>query len=142
MTIVLQHQFWDLTVSEERFEVELSFDNIPEKLVIPFNAVKGFLDPAVQFGLQFETVSAEARSRRRPKPKGCKPRKAGTANPEPEAAADRGAQGRLPRFVPQKVMSAAMLRDLRSLLVSPVSARSCAGPDRRGLRPALGRRSR
>jgi hypothetical protein len=44
-------------VTEERFEVELSFDNIPEKLVIPFDAVKGFLDPAVQFGLQFETVA-------------------------------------------------------------------------------------
>jgi hypothetical protein len=60
MTIVLQHQFWGLTVSDDRFEVELSFDNIPEKLIVPFDAVKGFLDPAVQFGLQFETVSATA----------------------------------------------------------------------------------
>jgi hypothetical protein len=58
MTIVLQHQFWGLTVTEDRFEVELSFDNIPEKLIVPFDAVKGFLDPAVQFGLQFETVPA------------------------------------------------------------------------------------
>jgi uncharacterized protein len=60
MTIVLQHQFSGLTVSDDRFEVELSFDNIPEKLVVPFDAVKGFLDPAVQFGLQFETVTAPA----------------------------------------------------------------------------------
>ncbi|MBI2717476.1 MAG: hypothetical protein HY245_11345 [Rhizobiales bacterium] len=60
MTIVLQHQFWGLTVSDDRFEVELSFDNIPEKLIIPFDAVKGFLDPAVQFGLQFETVPPPA----------------------------------------------------------------------------------
>jgi len=58
MTIVLQHQFWGLTVTEDRFEVELSFDNVPEKLIVPFDAVKGFLDPAVQFGLQFETVAA------------------------------------------------------------------------------------
>jgi len=56
MTVVLQHQYWGLAVHEEEFEVELSFDNIPEKLVIPFNAIKGFLDPSVQFGLQFETV--------------------------------------------------------------------------------------
>ena len=60
MTIVLQHQFWNLVVHETEFEVELSFDNIPEKLVVPFNAVKGFLDPSVQFGLQFETVPDEA----------------------------------------------------------------------------------
>jgi hypothetical protein len=60
MTIVLQHQFWNLVVTEDRFQVELSFDNIPEKLVVPFNAVKGFLDPAVQFGLQFEVVNVEA----------------------------------------------------------------------------------
>jgi hypothetical protein len=59
MTIVLQHQYWNLAVLDTAFEVELSFDNIPEKLVIPFNAVKGFLDPSVQFGLQFETVPVE-----------------------------------------------------------------------------------
>lgn len=63
MTIVLQHQFWNLRVSEDRFEVELSFDNVPEHLVIPFDAVKGFLDPAVQFGLQFESVTTERKPR-------------------------------------------------------------------------------
>ncbi len=60
MTVVLQHQFWNLIITEDRFEVELSFDNIPEKLVVPFNSIKGFLDPAVQFGLQFEVVPFEA----------------------------------------------------------------------------------
>ena len=60
MTVVLQHQFFNLQVTEERFQVELSFDNIPERLVVPFAAVKGFLDPAVQFGLQFEVVHEEA----------------------------------------------------------------------------------
>ncbi|QPC41864.1 hypothetical protein HW532_03510 [Kaustia mangrovi] len=58
MTVVLQHQFWNLQVTEERFEVELSFDNIPEKLVVPFASVKGFFDPSVQFGLQFEVLEA------------------------------------------------------------------------------------
>ncbi len=60
MTIVIQHQFWDLHVYPEHFEVGLSFDGIPEKLVIPFEAVKGFFDPAVQFGLQFEVAWEEA----------------------------------------------------------------------------------
>ncbi len=53
MTIVLQHQFWDLEVSDDRFEVKLSFNNIPERLVVPFLAIKAFYDPSVQFGLQF-----------------------------------------------------------------------------------------
>jgi len=59
MTIVLQHQFWDLTVIEEDFEVGLAFNGIPERLHIPLKAVKAFLDPSVQFGLQF-TVEPEA----------------------------------------------------------------------------------
>ena len=54
MTIVLQHQFWDLIVSEQGFEVGLSFNGVPERLIVPFDAVKGFFDPSVQFGLQFE----------------------------------------------------------------------------------------
>jgi uncharacterized protein len=54
MTIVLQHQFWDLVVTETGFEVGLSFGGIPERLAVPFTAVKGFFDPSVQFGLQFE----------------------------------------------------------------------------------------
>jgi hypothetical protein len=58
MTIVLQHQFWGLSVTEDGFKVELSFDNIPEKMEIPFVAVKGFFDPYVQFGLQFEMDEA------------------------------------------------------------------------------------
>jgi hypothetical protein len=53
MTIVLQHQFWDLTVAGDRFEVGLSFSGIPERLVVPFRAITGFADPSVQFVLQF-----------------------------------------------------------------------------------------
>jgi hypothetical protein len=60
MTIILQHQFWDLVVTEDRFEVGLSFGGIPERLVVPFNAIKSFFDPSVQFGLQFEPSDAIA----------------------------------------------------------------------------------
>jgi hypothetical protein len=56
MTVILQHQYWDLTVNERGFEVGLSFGGVPEKLVVPFDAIKGFFDPSVQFGLQFEEV--------------------------------------------------------------------------------------
>jgi uncharacterized protein len=54
MTVILQHQFWDLVVTDDRFEVGLSFGGIPERLVVPFNSIKSFFDPSVQFGLQFE----------------------------------------------------------------------------------------
>jgi len=75
MTIILQHQFWDLVVTDDRFEVGLSFGGIPERLVVPFSAIKSFFDPSVQFGLQFEPAEAaaaapasEARSAGRPAP--------------------------------------------------------------------------
>lgn len=60
MTVILQHQFWDLVVTEDRFEVGLSFGGIPERLVVPFNAIKSFFDPSAQFGLQFEPSEAVA----------------------------------------------------------------------------------
>lgn len=53
MTIVLQHRFWDLSVGDDRFEVKLTFDGIPERLVVPFSAIKVFFDPSVRYGLQF-----------------------------------------------------------------------------------------
>ena len=63
MTIVLQHRFWDLFVNDQRFEVKLTFDGIPERLVVPFKAIRVFFDPSVRYGLQFEaatTAQAEA----------------------------------------------------------------------------------
>jgi hypothetical protein len=60
MTIVLQHQFWDLIVAENGFEVGLSFNGVPERLAVPFEAIKGFFDPSVQFALQFEVAVKEA----------------------------------------------------------------------------------
>jgi hypothetical protein len=58
MTVILQHQFWDLVVTDDRFEVGLSFGGVPERLVVPFSAIKSFFDPSVQFGLQFETTDS------------------------------------------------------------------------------------
>ena len=60
MTIVLQHQFWNLQVNEKYFEVELSFNDKRENLVIPFGAVTGFADPSVKFGLQFDEITSSA----------------------------------------------------------------------------------
>ena len=54
MTIVLQYQFWDLTVTDHAFEVGLSFNGVPERLLIPFTAVKAFADPSVQFKFEFQ----------------------------------------------------------------------------------------
>ncbi|HEX3881435.1 MAG TPA: ClpXP protease specificity-enhancing factor SspB [Stellaceae bacterium] len=53
MTIVVQHQFWDLQVGEDQFSITLSFQRRPERLVIPFAAVKSFADPSVNFALEF-----------------------------------------------------------------------------------------
>ncbi len=66
MTVVLQHQFWDLVVTDVGFEVGLSFGGIPERLTVPFAAVKGFFDPSVQFGLQFEEVATAEGSEAEP----------------------------------------------------------------------------
>lgn len=56
MTIVLQNKFWDLVVDDEGFSVGLTFNQIPAKLVIPFSAITAFVDPAVDFGLQFQAA--------------------------------------------------------------------------------------
>jgi hypothetical protein len=88
MTIVLQHQFWNLVVHDSEFEIQLSFDHVPEKLVVPFNAIKGFLDPHVQFGLQFETVKVEEVAEAAPAPEAEKPApQSPMAVPPPEIAA-------------------------------------------------------
>lgn len=54
ITIVLQHQFWDLAVGDEAFEVSLSFNKIPTRIRVPYTAITSFADPSVQFGLQFQ----------------------------------------------------------------------------------------
>jgi hypothetical protein len=98
MTIVLQHQYWDLTVTEHAFEVGLSFNNVPERLFVPFTAVKGFVDPSVQFGLQFEVApkaDAVAETEAGMKPEQAKPAVSVPAVPAPkivEAKADEPAE--------------------------------------------------
>ena len=95
MTIVIQFQYWDLKVSDTGFEIGLSFSDVPERLEIPFSAVRGFYDPSVNFELEFDVkteeapalpaeaaAQAEGSSRRRPAKKPSrgrsrKPRKAG-----------------------------------------------------------------
>lgn len=59
MTIVLQNKFWDLNVEDTAFSVGLSFNQVPTKLYIPFGAITAFVDPEVDFGLQFQAVSSE-----------------------------------------------------------------------------------
>ena len=59
MTIVIQNRFWDLKVNEDSFEVGLSFNQVASKLAIPFAALTGFVDPAVNFALQFQVAMDE-----------------------------------------------------------------------------------
>jgi hypothetical protein len=90
MTIILQHQFWDLVVTDDHFEVGLSFGGTPERLVVPFSAIKGFFDPSVQFGLQFESPEAEPLH-------GETPAAPVRATEPAEVAPDGGAEGESPR---------------------------------------------
>jgi hypothetical protein len=60
MTIVIQNRFWDLKVTGEGFEVGLSFNQAPAKLAIPFSAITGFVDPAVNFALQFQAQGEDS----------------------------------------------------------------------------------
>ena len=99
MTIVLQHQYWNLHVHDDWFEVELSFDNVPEHLVIPFDAVKGFLDPAVQFGLQFDSATAERR------PREVEPARAAPAASPPAEPQEAAAEAESPPDEAAKVVS-------------------------------------
>ena len=76
MTIVLQHWFDNLEVTDEGFSVTLNFGDVPEPLYIPYDAIKTFVDPSVEFGLRFETHEAEEAE--------------GDAAEEPEAAPQKG----------------------------------------------------
>jgi hypothetical protein len=83
MTIVLQNQFWDLAVEDTRFSVTLSFHGKAENLVIPFDALVGFLDPSVQFALQFREVGSDKPAK--------EVKSAKTAEAKPAEAADEPA---------------------------------------------------
>lgn len=87
MTIVLEHQFWDLTVDDERFSVGLSFSQSPEKLTVPFEAVTRFYDPSVQFGLQFDVDADDQADMTSPRalPAAVRSKGEGPAAPAPTA---------------------------------------------------------
>ena len=110
MTIVLQHQFWDLNVSDHAFEVGLSFSGVPERLLIPYDAITTFFDPSVQFGLKFETQAPAADA---PAGEPAAPAKAprGAAS-EPSVAP--AAPLALPPKTPQKSLPAAKLKPAAS----------------------------
>ena len=58
MTVVIQHRYWDLSVDDERFQIGLTFNQVPAKLSVPWSAVSSFVDPAVNFALQFQVSDA------------------------------------------------------------------------------------
>ena len=66
MTIVIQFQYWDLKVTDTGFEIGLSFSDVPEKLEIPFSAVRGFYDPSVNFELEFDVKAEQAETESEP----------------------------------------------------------------------------
>lgn len=87
MTIVIQFQYWDLKVTDAGFEVGLSFSDTPEKLEVPFSAVRGFYDPSVNFELEFDVRTEAEAPAEKPVPV-LKPVRAAKDEPPPAAAAD------------------------------------------------------
>ena len=68
MAIILQHEFWDLAVGADHFEVSLNFSRRPERLSVPFDAITGFSDPSVPFGFKLEPRTSAAEPARSPTP--------------------------------------------------------------------------
>lgn len=106
MTIVVQFQYWDLKVTDTGFEIGLSFSDVPEKLEIPFSAVRGFYDPSVNFELEFDVKTEEPAAEEAaaapasepvsiaPQKKADGKKKAADAGKKPEEADAAGAAGK------------------------------------------------
>jgi hypothetical protein len=126
MTIVLQHQFWDLKVTDELFEVGLSFGGVPEKLVVPLEAITGFADPSVQFALQFQAIAEDdAAAAAKPAAKSAeKPAEKAKGKPRPPARHE-------PRGVPAETPAAANPSD-----ANPSEAASADTPEKPDARPS------
>lgn len=92
MTIVLQHQFWDLEVDELGFSVTLSFNDQLQRLRIPFTAIKVFADPGVEFGLQFTLEDGEAQEAGALVPLPVTEERPAAADSEPEPPPEGGAE--------------------------------------------------
>jgi uncharacterized protein len=98
MSIILQHEFWDLVVREDAFEVSLNFSRKPERWIVPFDSITGFTDPSVPFGFKLEPRVSEAgtavapvteEKERTPRPAPTKP--APVKTPAPAAAGSKSA---------------------------------------------------
>ncbi|MBN66964.1 MAG: hypothetical protein CMM94_05290 [Rickettsiales bacterium] len=88
MTIVVQHQFWDLIIEDDYFTITLSFSNIPEKLVIPFASLTAFADPSIKFGLQFHARDASEFAPHHDEPVACPATGKKPNTPPPAASFD------------------------------------------------------
>jgi hypothetical protein len=86
MTIVLQHQYWDLILTQESFEVTVSFNKQQERIKVPFAALSAFVDPSVRFGLQFDRKDKVGSLADKPDPVPVVPTP--LPAPEPKAKAD------------------------------------------------------
>lgn len=102
MTIVIQHQYWELVVNDTSFEIGLSFSGVPEKLVVPFASIRGFFDPSVEFAVQFPLVDESGNAADMPEEG---PLKAiGPASGEPKVASrpSKGQAAKEPAAKPAK----------------------------------------
>ncbi len=112
MAIILQHEFWDLSVGAEHFEVSLNFSRKPERVVVPFDAITGFSDPSVPFGFKLEprvaeparppapvTAPARENAGKRAKAAPSKAEEAGPKLVEPSKSAEKPAEGETPKVV-------------------------------------------
>ena len=129
MTIILQHQFWGLTVNEQGFEVGLSFGGITEKLGVPFEAISGFFDPSVQFGLQFEEVTEGEAQQTAP------------ANAQQSNAQDKTqekAQDRVLDKSAKKKRGPTSVPTVAAPELPPAAPAAVAAPDRKGEKPKSG----
>ncbi len=87
ITIVLQHEFWDLEVEETGFSVTLSFNDVHERLTIPWGAIVNFVDPSVKFGLQFQpSIYEESKPAKKIPKKATKSKKTEAKTEKKEAA--------------------------------------------------------
>ena len=135
MSIILQHEFWDLVVTQDAFEVSLNFARKPERLTVPFDSITGFTDPSVPFGFKLEPRVSEPASRapaaveqKEPAP-APRPRQAGAgqaacpAGPRREILSERGetrgarrrSEGRVDRRLPQEIAEADALTEIVNL---------------------------
>jgi hypothetical protein len=116
MTVVLQHQFQNLVVTEDRFEVTLSFGNVPERLTVPLRAVRVFFDPSVPYGLQFDSSDLVKDAASAAEPNGADAARGGDRGPgAPGRPGGEAAAGPLDPAVVAKVNGARKPRAARDV---------------------------